>query len=279
MLKQIETIAGVLLISIFTSGLCRGEEVVVEENADAVGEEVTVGENADAVGEEIQETVAAEEIDAVVGADDEAYRRARYDVIVDRSPFGEDPLVDEEQRKVAAAAQALEKDYRLCFLLESESGEVRAGFQNKKAKTGEPKSVILMVGESHGAMKLLDIDLENASARLQYQGREVTFELSKAPVPAPTPAKPSAPTKDTSSTQRRFGGGFRRTTPPETEVESTPEPQVSAEEAEQRREEVRAALQEYQMEVLRKGQPPLPVQLSPDQDDQLVSEGVLEPLD
>ena len=38
-------------------------------------------------------------------------------------------------------------------------------------------------------------------------------------------------------------------------------------------------LQEYQMEVIRTGQPPLPVQLSPERDAQLVAEGFLPPVD
>jgi hypothetical protein len=45
------------------------------------------------------------------------------------------------------------------------------------------------------------------------------------------------------------------------------------------RAQVQQSLREYQMEVLRQGMPPLPVQLTPEQDDQLVQEGVLPPLE
>jgi hypothetical protein len=38
-------------------------------------------------------------------------------------------------------------------------------------------------------------------------------------------------------------------------------------------------LQDYQMQVIREGLPPLPVQLSPDRDAQLVAEGYLPPVD
>ena len=44
-------------------------------------------------------------------------------------------------------------------------------------------------------------------------------------------------------------------------------------------EELEKHLQDYQMEVIRQGLPPLPVQLTPDRDAQLVSEGFLPELD
>ena len=44
-------------------------------------------------------------------------------------------------------------------------------------------------------------------------------------------------------------------------------------------EELEKHLQDYQMEVIRQGMPPLPVQLSPDRDAQLVAEGFLPPVD
>ena len=44
-------------------------------------------------------------------------------------------------------------------------------------------------------------------------------------------------------------------------------------------EELERHLQDYQMEVIRQGLPPLPVQLTPDRDAQLVAEGLLPPLD
>lgn len=207
---------------------------------------------------------------------DEIYNRARYELIVEREPFGSEPLVDEgkEDEKMA---QALEQEYRLCFLLENDAGEVRAGFQNKKPKKGEPKSVMLMVGESFGSMKLLDIDLKDSSAKLMYKGSEVSFKLEKPKVAAA--AQPATPTTPVNRS-RRFGGGFRRTTPPpEPEPEPDPEPQLSEEELAVQRAQVQENLQKYQMDVLRQGMPPLPVQLTPEQDAQLVEEGVLPPIE
>ncbi|MEN8255738.1 MAG: hypothetical protein ABFR33_09755 [Verrucomicrobiota bacterium] len=208
----------------------------------------------------------------IVCAETPQYNPERYDVILDRSPFGSDPLLDvNPEQKAAAAAAAAAKELRLCFLLESESGEIRAGFQNLKAKAGDPKSIILMVGESFMGMKLLEIDLAGSQATLESRGEPVVFELSKAPAPAKAPAKKAPPPK------RKFGGGFRRREPPKQPPARPPEPQLSPEEQQRRREEVRANLQDYQMEVIRSGMPPLPIPLTQEMDDQLVSEGVLPP--
>ena len=206
------------------------------------------------------------------------YSRERYDVIVDRSPFGADPLagLDMTDQAASATLKTLEKELRLCFLLKSQSGDVRAGFQNIKAKPGEPKSVMLMVGESFRAMKLLEIDLDNSTATLQYQGESLTFELSGATQVTKTAVKTAQPPKQP---QRRFGGGFRRSTPPPEEVQPQPAvPRESPEEQALRRAEVRENLREYQMEVIRSGMPPLPIPLTEEMDEQLVSEGVLPPV-
>ncbi len=204
------------------------------------------------------------------------YKPERYDVILDRAPFGADPLLgvpapDTTVKDAAAAAKAAAdaaKELRLCFLLESESGEIRAGFENKKAKKGESKSIILMVGESFMGMKLLDIDISSSQATLQNKGKSVVFELSKAPAAAKAAPKKAVP-------QRRLGGGFRK--PPPKAPEKPPEPQLSPEEQKQRRDEIRANLQNYQMEVIRSGMPPLPIPLTQEMDDQLVTEGILPP--
>jgi len=210
------------------------------------------------------------------------YNRERYDLIVERSPFGADPLNETEVagQEASATLKTLERELRLCFLLKSQTGEIRAGFQNLKAKPGEPKSIMLMVGESFRAMKLQDIDIENSTATLLYQGKPLTFDLAKGSAAAPaSDNRPQPPTQP----QRRFGSGFRRTTPPAEPlppVTTQPEePQLSPEELAQQQQEVRENLQQYQMEVIRSGMPPLPIPLTQEMDDQLVAEGVLPPME
>ncbi len=201
------------------------------------------------------------------------YKPERYGVILDRSPFGSDPLSTVSAPNANAQTQAqvakLEKTYRLSFLLKSETGEIRAGFEfvppNKPAQ-GQPSCGILMVGESFMGMTLKAVDLDHAEATLEHNGTPITFRLSKAPSTGKTTPKKSE------TPARKFGSGFRKRTPA-----PPPAPKLSPEEQNIRREEIRKNLQDYQMHVIREGMPPLPVPLTQEMDDQLVSEGVLPP--
>ena len=214
-------------------------------------------------------------IACAVSASAVEYDRSRYDVILDRAPFGEDTTDAQETAaqsakdaaEAAAAAKKLEKELRLCYLLKAESGEIRAGFQNLQPKPGDPVSVMLMVGESFRGMKLLQVDLENSLATLDANGKQVTFELKAGAAAAKKPETPATP-------QRRFGSGFRR----QPQQPAKPkEPELTPEEQAAKREEVRENLRQYQMEVIRAGMPPLPIPLTPEMDDQLVQEGVFPP--
>lgn len=201
------------------------------------------------------------------------YKPERYNVILDRSPFGSDPLSNVSTPDPNAQAQAnaakLEQAYRLSFLLESETGEIRAGFQNLKPKKGDPLSSVIMVGESFMGMKLKSVDLVSSEAMLEHNGQPIIFQLTQqAALAKAIPAKPTQPS-------RRFGSGFRKREP--AKPTPPPEPTLSPAEQEKRRAEIRKNLQDYQMEVIRTGMPPLPVPLTQEMDDQLVSEGVLPP--
>lgn len=204
------------------------------------------------------------------------YKLKRYDVILDRSPFGSEPnpvaAVSAPDPAVQQKVKELEKTYRLSFLLENDAGEIRAGFQRQntsaKSTSNEPTSSIIMVGESFMGMKLKSIDMETSEATLEHNGKPIIFRLTKAPEkvsPSKSPAK-----------SRRFGSRSQRP-PPSPKPNPLPEPKLSPEEQELRRVEIRQNLQDYQMEVIRKGMPPLPVPLTKEMDDQLVEEGVLPP--
>ena len=206
---------------------------------------------------------------------DKVYDASRYDLIIEREPFGQELVIEEPkvtpEREMAlakAAAQAAEKELRLCFIFETNQGEIRAGFQNKTAKPGDPKSIMLGVGESFRGMKLLAVNLEESSATLDRDGVRVNFSLAKSPVPVIK--------NTTAATPRRFGSGFR---PPEKSPKPKPpvEPQLSPEQQAQRRAEIQENLRQYQMEVIRTGMPPLPIPLTKEMDDQLVLEGILPP--
>lgn len=202
------------------------------------------------------------------------YKRERYNVIVERSPFGENLIIAPEtaldekaEAEAMKLASQMEKEIRLCYLLETEAGEVRAGFENLKAQAGDPRSIMLMVGENFNGMKLIEVDILASTATLELNGKPVSFELKNA-----TPA----PAKEAAVPPRKFGSGFRRRQPPK-EVKKPKEPELTPEEVAERRKEVRARLENYQMEAIRQGMPPLPVPLTEEMDAQLVEEGILPP--
>ncbi|MDF7800544.1 hypothetical protein P4C99_13795 [Pontiellaceae bacterium B1224] len=203
------------------------------------------------------------------------YDSERYELILERSPFGEDPLLAQEEREnakeaaeAAAAAKKMEKEMRLCYLNETQTGEVRAAFQNLRARPGDPQSIMLTVGESFNGMKLSEVDLATSSATLMLNGKRVTFELTQSTTPEPVAKAAAQPA-------RKFGGGFRAK-PPE-QPAKPPEPTLTPEEIAKARAETTERLRQYQMEVIRNGMPPLPVPLTQEMDDQLVAEGVLPP--
>jgi len=198
----------------------------------------------------------------------QSYTRDRYKVIVDRAPFGAElinvaPPV-ESATKITIAN--LEKKCRLSFLFKSNSGEIRAGFQNLHPQKGEPTSSIILIGESFMGMKLKSVDLNNSVAKLEYNGKMLTFALKKQK------------TLPKTSRISRHRPNRRHSTKPRQIHRPPPRKKLSTEEQRKRREEIRKNLQKYQMEVLRKGMPPLPVRLTPEQDAKLVEERVLPPL-
>ena len=77
------------------------------------------------------------------------YDASRYELIIERAPFGQEVVIEEPtvtpERELAlaqAAAQAAEKELRLCFIFETNQGEIRAGFQNKTAKPGDQEHYV-----------------------------------------------------------------------------------------------------------------------------------------
>lgn len=199
----------------------------------------------------------------------------RYEVIIERNPFGAElispePSVSSIQNEAMAlaAAKAAEKELRLCFIFETDAGVIRAGFENKTAKKGESKSIMLGIGETFKGMKLLEVNIQNSTATLDRNGINIMFSLMKATQPV---------NKNTSQSQRRFNTGFRENSNTQNRTVKTEEIKLSPAQQAQRREEIQENLRQYQMDVIRAGLPPLPVPLTKQMDEQLVAEGILPP--
>ena len=200
----------------------------------------------------------------------------KYQIIIDRQPFGRELISPEpsvssikSEAEAIAAAKAAEKELRLCFIFETTKGLIRAGFQNKIVKAGEPKSIMLGVGDTFKGMKLVDVNIQESTATLDRNGVMIMFSLNKS-------AKNTLGNSKTTST-RKFNSGFRSSNTYDKEIKKEVNVKLTVQQQEQRKQEIQESLRQYQMDVIRAGLPPLPVPLTKQMDDQLVAEGVLPP--
>jgi hypothetical protein len=91
---------------------------------------------------------------------------SRYEIIMDRKPFGNKPP-SEEQADPAKPAGEFAKQYRLCTLYKGTTGQLKAGIVSKVNN----KNIFLQVGESEKGLSLVEVRLEEGIAVLR-QGDE-----------------------------------------------------------------------------------------------------------
>lgn len=100
------------------------------------------------------------------------YDWSRYEVIAERAPFGKEPPPSETAEAVKPAGE-FAKQYRLCMLYESVSGQLKAGIVSKVNN----KNFYLQVGESENGLSLLEVRLEEGIAILQQGGETAQLLL------------------------------------------------------------------------------------------------------
>ena len=194
----------------------------------------------------------------------------RYEVIINRKPFGAPPPAPEPAKPPAPQAESFAKSLRLSMITETEDGEVRVGIIDNRNNS----SYILTVGsEPQDGIVLVSASFADGEAILK-QGEEMALldinnqTFSEVPGDQQPARMQQAATGRASSYAER-----RRARQEQMEREANqppPEPKYTGAELEKH-------LHEYQMEVIRQGLPPLPIPLTQAQDDQLVAEGYLPP--
>jgi len=194
----------------------------------------------------------------------------RYQIIVDRKPFGDPPPPPKRaEREPLRQQDSFAKTLRMSTMIELDDGLVKIGLVDLKTKESfflkeggeaerdislvqanyEEEEVVLRKGEEMAILKLADDAFETIAAtdkRLQ------TREERK---------------------RRRSSRRARRAAAAE---------QVKAEAkvaAQPLKGDAWDHLQDYAEEVIRQGLPPLPIPLTVEQDDRLVEEGFLPPLE
>lgn len=212
---------------------------------------------------------------------------SRYEVILSRRPFGEPPpeVAATVDPKPVQTGPSFADSLKLVALTYSQ-GDVRVGFIETSMQP--PKTYFLFVGESQDGIEVVSASYDDEQVVLRKDGDERTLgmttggcvvQAARAATPVDRPnaaaigmaSRPAAP-----GTSRR----------PVARVLS-PGRQLRLEEERRRAETIpdlhgqvlEKHLQEYNMQAIREGAPPLPIPLTPEQDAKLVEEGVLPPME
>lgn len=194
---------------------------------------------------------------------------SRYQVILNRMPFGAEPSPEAIAAAAAAnlpPAESFTKNLKFCGLaLNKLTKAVQVGLYDTAVK----KSYLLAEGEQEDGILVVQADFANERALLRKGAEEVWMGMNQVQtVVAPTRAMPAP-----AGARASVGA---RSAPPAPGNVLHPErlkPALTG-------EALKKHLEQYQMDLIRAGGskgPPLPMQLTPEMDQQLVSEGVLPP--
>lgn len=193
---------------------------------------------------------------------------SHYQVILDRQPFGAAPDPSQIPEKIIPVSESFAASMQLLGFFE-EDHNVRAAIMDRK----DNSYFSLYVGESENGIELIDVDYDKEEAVLR-KGDEVVVLTMRAGGESQVLSREAVEQRTKEAAERRLSYAERRKArqlarakPPE-----IPKPKLTGAALEEH-------LQNYQMEVLRQGLPPLPVQLTPDRDAQMVAEGLLPPVD
>lgn len=211
----------------------------------------------------------------------------RYRVILSRMPFGEAPPEPvAEAPPPTPPAESFAKHLRVCSITEeSDSGRVRVGIVDNQTQ----KSFVFSEGEIVDEIELVSASLADEEAVLRKGQEIVRINLVSGEMSAVTGDQLAAgraartaidATALQSYRDRRQARQDLRRQREEREQERLERQREAAELASRYTpEELRSRLQDYNMEVIRAGMPALPIELTPDQDAQLVAENILPPAD
>ena len=182
----------------------------------------------------------------------------RYQIIIDKHPFGEEP--PEAEPIQISLDKSFARHLRLT-MLEGSGDNVRAGIIDSKEK----KNYLLRIGEIQGGLELIEADLSGSEAMLR-KGSEVALFKLESDKPEPLSKKQQA-SRRSSYAERRSArlAATKKAAPQKPKV-----PRLTG-------EALRVHLENVQMDAIREGMPPLPLPLTPEMDAQLVLEGVLDP--
>lgn len=213
------------------------------------------------------------------------YTLDRYQCIIDRAPFGSAATANAQAAAASAADELAARQYRLTMLVDEGKKGACVGIVDMQTQ----KSYVLFKGQpTPEGMELKEVRVESEEAIIRIGAETITLKISTSATGTSPNAsgtfKGSGYSRTRPYSGRSFGpaGSSRMTalparpTPPPSPVAPVivqPAPSQPALQG----EELEKHLREYNVQNIRAGGPPLPIQLSPEEDAQLVKEGVLPP--
>lgn len=253
----------------------------------------------------------------------------RYDVILDRKPFGVETLPQIQVQPTVPPDQSFTAKFKMAAVTRDDNGVLRVGLVDLKSK----QSSMLGVGDSIEGVEVVEADYIKERARLRRPPEDYWVSMAGgsnsyeavAAGPAPVAHPVAAPATATAAANPRAKAGLSsyaarrearlrkelqqiqaiealhakeskttdatsvasvRASRPKTDASGKAAPMSdtgqallrllkNTDNADLSPEEVNSLLQEYQKELIRTGQTPLPIPLTPETDQELVNEGVL----
>jgi hypothetical protein len=192
-------------------------------------------------------------------AADEGFKR--YQLILDKQPFGQDP--PEADIVQVPASQSFARNLRLSMLFEGPDGTTRAGIVDNSTK----KSYILRIGEPQDGFEMVEADIKASEAMVKKDNEVALFKLESG---SGQPISKSEQSSKQSSYAERRRALLQKIEERRQEPDPPPQPALTG-------EALKKHLENVQMDAIRNGLPPLPLPLTPEMDAQLVKEGVLPP--
>lgn len=196
---------------------------------------------------------------ALCVTDDDGFKR--YQLILDKQPFGQEP--PEAEIVQVPASQSFARNLRLSMLFEGPDGTTRAGIIDTSLK----KSYILRIGEPQDGLEVVEADIKTSEAMVRKENEVALFKLESGS--GETISRTEQSSRKSSYAERRQAllKKVEEKPPP---AEPPPEPTLTG-------DALQKHLENVQMDAIRNGLPPLPLPLTPAMDAQLVKEGVLPP--
>ena len=212
----------------------------------------------------------------------------RYSVILSRMPFGDAPPEPQQEPAPIEPTESFAKNLRVCSIMEEDNGNVKVGIVDTQSN----KNFLLREGEKEDGIELLSASIEDEEAVLQKGSEVARINLGSGEVTSMTSDQMASrrqtalasgtAQRRTTYQDRRKARQNRRLLRQERALERKRKQEEKRALVEERNKkytgaELRKQLQEYNLEAIRQGLPALPIELTEEQDNQLVAENILPP--